>query len=109
MFPKRRIFGCFKGTFFWFWVLGIGKTPPPHVGKNSQIIPYFFLSASLIHSYPIGYPHDDRGQYVGDDSDDDGDMLCFDMECGAASWRSWVTQLALLIKDYPPLHCNPLK
>ena len=36
------ILGWFKGTFFWFWVLGIGKTPP-HVGKNSQIIPYFFF------------------------------------------------------------------
>ena len=23
-------------------VLGIRKTPPPHCGKNSQIIPYFF-------------------------------------------------------------------
>ena len=29
-------------------VLGIGKTPP-HVGKNSQIIPYFFMSAYLMN------------------------------------------------------------
>ena len=32
---------------FWFWELG--RPPPPCVGKNSQIIPYFFLSAYLSH------------------------------------------------------------
>ena len=26
-------------------VLGIGKTPPPHIGKNSQIIPYFLFES----------------------------------------------------------------
>ena len=37
-------------------VLGIGKPPPPQIGKSSQIIPYFFLSAYLkqfsSHSLP---------------------------------------------------------
>ena len=26
-------------------VLGFGKTPPPHVGKNSQIISFFFFDS----------------------------------------------------------------
>ena len=53
---KLKFFGnfwvilrCFKGFFRALVkitkVLGIGKTPP-YVGKNSQIIPYFFLKAS---------------------------------------------------------------
>ena len=28
-------------------VLGFGKTPPPHVGKNSQIISFFFWERTL--------------------------------------------------------------
>ena len=28
-------------------VLGFGKTPPPHVGKNSQMISFFFLERTL--------------------------------------------------------------
>ena len=28
-------------------VLGFGKTPPPHVGKSSQMISFFFLRAYL--------------------------------------------------------------
>ena len=46
---------CFLGDFrvisrhfffgFGFWELG---SPPPHVGKNSQIVPYFILSVYRI-------------------------------------------------------------
>ena len=35
-------------------VLGIGMTP--HFGKNSQIIPYFFLRPSLIHHNALPTP-----------------------------------------------------
>ena len=37
-------FGWLKGTFFWFWKVG---SPPPHAGKNSQIIPNIFLECLL--------------------------------------------------------------
>ena len=40
------ILRCFKGVFRAMVkitkVLGIGKTPSHHVGKNSQMVPYFF-------------------------------------------------------------------
>ena len=36
-------------------VLGIGKTSPPHVGKNSQIIPYFIFE---------GFPYEKSGRTV---------------------------------------------
>ena len=33
-------------------VLGFGKTPPPHVGKNSQIISFFFSeNVPYFHSF----------------------------------------------------------
>ena len=42
------ILGWFKGTFFWFWVLGIGKTPPP-CWTTFPNNPVFFFSAYLSH------------------------------------------------------------
>ena len=47
--PKKHCFWPKKALFFKFTkVLGFGKTPPPHVGKNSQIISFFFMRAYLI-------------------------------------------------------------
>ena len=37
------ILGWFKGTFFLVLSFGNWEDPPPHVGKNCQIIPYFFF------------------------------------------------------------------
>jgi len=45
--------------------LGIGKTPPPHVGKNSQIIPYFFFER-------VNRDGDIAGDGYGDNGDGDG-------------------------------------
>ena len=40
--------------------MGIEKTPPPPLGKNSQKIPYFFLG---------GVPKDDEDADNGDDNE----------------------------------------
>ena len=48
------ILRCFEGVFRAMVritkVLGMRRPPPPYVGKNSQIIPYFFSDAFPYHS-----------------------------------------------------------
>ena len=48
LLAQKTLFLTQKGTVFQIYKsFGIREDPPPHVGKNSQMIPYFFLSAYL--------------------------------------------------------------
>ena len=47
--------GDLRELFLRFLVLGIGKTSPPHVGKNSQIITYFFVVECFSYSHLLNH------------------------------------------------------
>ena len=57
-------------------VLGLRRPPSPYVGKNSQIIAYFFLRASLTPLWPIWPQIYDNECDTGDDDEwDSADRL----------------------------------
>ena len=51
---QMNFFGWFCEKFSWFfWRFENGEDPPPQCWKNSQIIPYIFLKASLNLTWSI--------------------------------------------------------
>ena len=53
--PKKTLFLTQKGTVFQIYKsFGIWEDPPPHVGKNSQIISFFF-NESVPYRYFLHY------------------------------------------------------
>ena len=49
LLAQKTLFLTQKGTVFQIYKsFGIWEDPPPHVGKNSQIISFFFMRAYLI-------------------------------------------------------------